>query len=337
MATLFDFWNKKTTISSNTNEEASQLSLSSTSESLTFNLEDHVDENKIIDENEDTELNDSISRINMIDNDPSLKPTVAFNNARPCQPDIKFPSSFQYGTNRKFNKKYYSEYPWVEYSQLTDCIYCFSCRHFKHFKDNKNDGFINGIQDWKNLNRNLKKHQNSEHHITSYAQWMNRMTTTKSVVAQLSSKHDKEVHMNRKNLATIIRAIYYLSKQGLAFRGHIENQENSNNGNLLELLEFISETDPDIKRHLDNSSCSYTSPKSQNEIISCIAKQVKNRIIDSVGEFYSIIVDETMDIAKLEQISFCIRYCDNNLKVHEKVLGFFETATTDSQSLHNLI
>jgi hypothetical protein len=210
MATLFDFWNKKTTISSNTNEEASQLSLSSTSESLTFNLEDHVDENKIIDENEDTELNDSISRINMIDNDPSLKPTVAFNNARPCQPDIKLPSSFQYGANRKFNKKYYSEYPWVEYSQLTDCIYCFSCRHFKHFKDNKNDGFINGIQDWKNLYRNLKKHQNSEHHITSYAQWMNRMTTTKSVVAQLSSKHDKEVHMNRKNLATIIRAIYYL-------------------------------------------------------------------------------------------------------------------------------
>ena len=64
---------------------------------------------------------------------------------------------------------------------------------------------------------------------------MDRMTTTKSVVAQLSSKHDKEVHMNRKNLATIIRAVYYLSKQGLAFRGHIENQENSNNGNLLEL------------------------------------------------------------------------------------------------------
>ncbi len=44
-----------------------------------------------------------------------------------------------------------------------------------------------------------------------------------------------------------------------------------------------------------------------------------------------------MDIAKLEQISFCIRYCDNNLKVHEKFLGFFETATTDSQSLYNLI
>jgi hypothetical protein len=112
---------------------------------ITFNFDDHVDGNKNINENEDTELNDSISRINMIDNDPSLKPTVAFNNSRPCQPDIKFPSSFQYGANRKFNKKYYSEYPLVEYSQLSDCIYCFSCRHFKHFKDNKNDGFINGI------------------------------------------------------------------------------------------------------------------------------------------------------------------------------------------------
>ena len=50
-------------------------------------------------------------------------------------------------------------------------------------------------------------------------------------------------------------------------------------------------------------------------------KEVKSKIIDLVGEYYSIIVDETMDIAKFEQISFCIRYCDDHLKVHEKFLG----------------
>ena len=144
---------------------------------------------------------------------------------------------------------------------------------------------------------------------------MNRILTTKSIAAQLDSQHEKKVKMNRKNLATIIRAIFYLSKQGLAFRGHIEHQDNLNNGNLLELLDHISETDHELKHHLENSKCNYTSPKSQNDIISCIAKQVKSKIIDSVGEYYSIIVDETMDIAKLEQISFCIRYCDDHLKV----------------------
>ena len=55
---------------------------------------------------------------------------------------------------------------------------------------------------------------------------------------------------------------------------------------------------------------------------------MKNRIIDSVGEFYSIIVDETMDIAKLEQISFCIRYCFDDFylaKIDQFVKYFEET------------
>ena len=149
MATILDFWKKKTSKSSKTTEKQSRLSLSSSSESFTFNLDDQeqvVDGTKNIDENEDTGLNDSISRISIIDNDPSIKPAATFNNARPCQPDIKFPSSFQYGANRKFNKKYYCEYPWVEYSQATDSIYCFSCRHFKHFKDNKTIAFLMVIE-----------------------------------------------------------------------------------------------------------------------------------------------------------------------------------------------
>jgi len=73
MATNLDFWKKKPSKSSNRTEKQSRLSSSSSLESFTFNLDDQeqvVDGTKNIDENEDTGLNDSISRISIIDNDP---------------------------------------------------------------------------------------------------------------------------------------------------------------------------------------------------------------------------------------------------------------------------
>ena len=39
-----------------------------------------------------------------------------------------------------------------------------------------------------------------------------------------------------------------------------------------------------------------------------------------VQDYYSIILYETMDISRIEQLSFCIRYCTNELKVHKKFL-----------------
>ena len=64
-----------------------------------------------------------------------------------------------------------------------------------------------------------------------------------------------------------------------------------------------------------------------------IAQQIKSHIVSSFNDFYSIIVDETLDISKLEQLSFCIRYCSNDLMVHENFLGYFDIPIANAESI----
>ena len=44
-----------------------------------------------------------------------------------------------------------------------------------------------------------------------------------------------------------------------------------------------------------------------------------------------------MDLTKLEQVSFSVRYCDDNLEIFERFLGFFSTPTTNTEALYDLI
>ena len=196
---------------------------------------------------------------------------------------------------------------------------------------------MNGTSNWKNLSSNAAKHNNSNHHKTTYQHWINRVSNQQSVAEKLSSSYAKDVQLNRKNLTTIIKAIWFLSRQGLAFRGHDENDKNKNNGNFLELLNFLAQNDNDLKKHLETSNYKYICHQSQDEILSLIAQQIKSHIVNSFDKFYSIIADETMDNAKLEQVAFCVRYCDDNLEIFERFLGFYTTPTTDSETMYDLI
>ena len=77
--------------------------------------------------------------------------------------------------------------------------------------------------------------------------------------------HALDVKRNANNLKTIMRLTYFLSRQGLAFRGHNESINSHNRGNFLELLSLFSEYDTELKQHLlKNATASYTSATSQN-------------------------------------------------------------------------
>ncbi len=45
----------------------------------------------------------------------------------------------------------------------------------------------------------------------------------------------------------------------------------------------------------------------------------------------------TTDIGKKEQVAFCVRYCNDNLEIFEKFLGFYSAATTTAEALTELI
>lgn len=48
---------------------------------------------------------------------------------------------------------------------------------------------------------------------------------------QLSAAHQEEIKQNRNYMCHIIDIVLYLSKQGMAFRGHYEDTTSLNQGN----------------------------------------------------------------------------------------------------------
>jgi hypothetical protein len=61
-------------------------------------------------------------------------------------------------------------------------------------------------------------------------------------------------------------------------------------------------------------------PLIQNQIIDIIAKAVLELVKPTSTYYFSLIVDESMDIARHEQVSVCVRYVDpENIKIHELV------------------
>ena len=72
----------------------------------------------------------------------------------------------------------------------------------------------------------------------------------------------------------------------------------------------------------------WTSPVIQNEIFQIIADLILERIQNEIGDNkFAIIMDETSDISKTEQVSVCLRFVYDGVK-KEVFVGFPSTKTT---------
>jgi hypothetical protein len=120
-------------------------------------------------------------------------------------------------------------------------------------------------------------------------------------------------------------------------RGHRENVDSKNKGNFLELLELRSNDHELIKRKKEEIQ--FTDHKIQNELIELMSKQVMNHIVKEIqqAKYFSIMIDETTDISKLEQVSLVIRYTDDHFNVHERFMGFQRTTAMTGEALFNLL
>ena len=75
-----------------------------------------------------------------------------------------------------------------------------------------------------------------------------------------------------------METILFLAKQGIAFRGHYENDDSKNKGNFLELIDFKAKDLPDFQKHIENATFNYLSPDIQNEILDILANQLVKKL-----------------------------------------------------------
>lgn len=79
----------------------------------------------------------------------------------------------------------------------------------------------------------------------------------------------------------------------------------------------------------------YCSPEYQNDIFKIIASFTRQNILKKLNSFgiFSILVDETKDASKKEQLSYIIRFIDNDFNIHEKALGCLHMKSSNAESL----
>ena len=155
-----------------------------------------------------------------------------------------------------------------------------------------------------------------------------------SVAEQLGMARAERIKKNWHYIMSIIEVLLLCSKQEIAFCGHDESDTSLNKGNFKEILSHVASHDPVVEERLSHGpqNAKYTSPTIQNNILSIITTLVRRRICASTQKsgFYSIMVDETKDLSKQEQLSIAVQYIDvDKLAVMERFLTFFPARNLD--------
>lgn len=135
----------------------------------------------------------------------------------------------------------------------------------------------------------------------------------------------QEVDENRQHIFFLLKATLYLSNQCIVFYEHDEKKDSINKGNFIEVLDMFG--DEKLKAILNTRYGHYTTHEYQNDLISVITKctKLKSNILKKISNLraYSLLVDKTKDAGKKEQLSFIIRFIDQNFSIYEKSLVVF--------------
>ena len=201
----------------------------------------------------------------------------------------------------------------------------------------RDDAFTSrGFDSWRNATGKFARHEDSKCHREAVKR-LAEAGSPSSTSMMLLTANQQEQHDNRVALRHIFNGIILLSAQGLPLRRREEDT-----GNLRQLLRTMALESPQLAKWLErqrHGRQSFLSSEIQRQIQRQLAHTVLRQLIKEVAkaEVYAIIVDETTDVSRQEQVSVCVRYVKENLSVEELFLGLYSTDTTTGGALASLI
>ncbi|XP_019230865.1 PREDICTED: uncharacterized protein LOC109211748 [Nicotiana attenuata] len=134
-----------------------------------------------------------------------------------------------------------------------------------------------------------------------------------------------------------IEVVRLLLNQGLALRGHREDKSSLNKSNFLEILLCYAKRcdqirDLVLKKAPKNDQL--TSHKILNDIIiACKNETVKAIMDDLNGDFFALLVDESCDVSRKEQLAIVLRYVNRWEYVVEHFIGIVHVRNTSALCL----
>uniref|UniRef100_H2XRJ7 Zinc finger MYM-type protein 1-like n=1 Tax=Ciona intestinalis TaxID=7719 RepID=H2XRJ7_CIOIN len=222
---------------------------------------------------------------------------------------------------------------WLSYDVGKDKAFCTICKWAVTNKHVLLTWAIDGYSNWKKGKSGVVKHNESKSHRDN-ATTKNVCDGRSSTSLLVSKKSYTKMQQNRKALDAIFSTMLLLARQGLAVRGHTDERSN-----LHAVMGLLAKYNLDISRWLNQSSFTWLSHGTTNEILDTLGSSVLNEIVNPIkkAKYFSIIADETTDLSVSTQLSLCIRFVNCDFTVNEHLVDLAVCPSTTAESLHQLL
>ena len=180
------------------------------------------------------------------------------------------------------------------------------------------------------MSAKINRHEKSVLHIEASAVCLRRKSGK-----VLDEENENKIRRNSlfwvKVLERILSIILTLASLSLAFRGHREAVSDGicEGGNFLGLVALVAQYDEVLSEviSLPAKATKYLSAKIQNELISLLANAVTSSLVKKINDapFWSVILDSTSDISRVDQLSVVVRWVQvegEDCRVVESFMGF---------------
>lgn len=250
-------------------------------------------------------------------------------------------------SSRKFRPAWKDSFPWLSCSENGNAICTVCCEAVTSklplppmSRNNQNamDAVVtNGFSTWSRATSAFKSHEQSDFHRANFVSVSNRKKP--SVIQHLSNEKLRTMKEARLALAKIFHTILFIGREGLPFRGTYNVSDHSENSKFMRILKMRAEDVPELKSWLQRSGYKWLHHDVVEEILKMIADHVLNKVLNEVRreKYFSIMIDETSDISRLEQVCIALRYVTDELVVKEQFVGFYQTGDTKADTLFNIV
>ena len=184
---------------------------------------------------------------------------------------------------------------------------------------------LKAVKIWEHPIRTFEKHKHSAKHVAAnkkrleVKQMLSRGTVYKQMVKgeQVLKRNTKA--RNRRVIKKFLKTTYFVAKKNWAVRENFQ-----------EIVDYLRDLgDDDINTHLMDCSsrATYTSVATVDEFLKCISEYLENDLLTRIiaANDFSLLADETTDMADRAVLSIFIRYVDSDsYTVNEEYLGLVE-------------
>lgn len=243
----------------------------------------------------------------LVEHDPGNRKKICTSNQRnflislgPYRPQLfKFPVNSDISAKKQnsFNPNWYAQYPHLEYSISKDAVFCFVCCLFPEGtgRSHSENAWINeGVRTWHKMKSRgvqkqgkLSQHFSSRSHRVALQDFCNFTSLCKNnqidVLLNKANRQylielEQEKLYNKRTVSILFDIACTLSKQNLPFRG----DDDDRGGNFVQIVQLIARHCEPLQIWLDNTKLrpyhvTYMSPGSQNEFITMIAAETREK------------------------------------------------------------